>query len=694
MNANHLPIDPLTDYELTNYQVTNPFYTMPDDLKSILERYSSAAIIQMAACYGVAPKGQKLKGPMINSLVKVLSERPIIESMVTHLSKGERAALDAVLRREGRAPVTQIRGDLLRLKLVDREYEITFGKYSRTAPTPRNPQSRRVEDLLAGLMLRGLIFSVEEPTDPKRGVYDNATKLDFDQQFVNVFIPDVIRPYLPAPAPLPELAKPTATNVATVQESSARTFQRDLYLYWSFVRAHPVTLTAKGEIHKRTLVELNNALLVHDEIPKGVGEQQVPRLRFMRGLLQTLNLLTLTSNYTELNATELDQFFSLSPAERVQRVYTQWLDGTFFNELLFLPRDQQPTQPALVPAPPQIINARRSLIAQIRQLTPYLQSRGAPGEPIEWVSTAQLIDHLFEYDREFLLPRVTNRSMYYGYTPQHAYSGHNAQGWVFPAVRDAQHGWQTVETVFIHGLLSGPLHWQGLIDLGWIGERSGPPTAFRLTALGAWLLGLGPQPEIRAEGGRVIVQPNLHIVALDPVNDATLVTLDRFADRLSAERAVEYQLTRASVYRGQQQGWDVPRIKDFLRQQTNTDVPGNVARTLDEWQTLHERIVIRPHVALAHGSPAALDLLQNDNHSAAVIVARPQPDVTLAQATSAIKPLTSVLASTRRAAADHAPTERARQLDCDRRRRHDRVCHPRAQFVFARAFSGHRQPDR
>ena len=214
---------------------------------------------------------------------------------------------------------------------------------------------------------------------------------------------------------------------------------------------------------------------------------------------------------------------------------------------------------------------------------------------------------------------------------------------MFPGVYDAKQGWQKVETPFIRGLISGPLYWQGLIDLGWATDRSGEPTAFRLTALGAWLLGLGPQPEIRAEGGRVIVQPNLHIVALDPVNDATLVTLDRFAERLSAERAVEYQLTRASMYRGQQQGWDVPRVKEFLRQQTNADLPGNVARTLDEWQTLHERIIIRPHVALAHGSPAALDTLLNDKATQSLISERPQPDVALAAGQSAIKPLVQVL---------------------------------------------------
>jgi hypothetical protein len=604
---------------------------MTNDLKSTLERYSSAAITLLAAYQGVAPKGQKLKGPMIESLVRVLSERQTIERSVAALSKGERAVLDALLRRGGRAPVAQIRGELVRLKLIDREYEIAFGKYVRNTPTPRKPQSRRLEDLLAGLTLHGLVFSAEDQADSKRGAYDNSAKCDLDQQLINVFIPDVIRPYLPAPAPLPEPAAPKAVVVQTAQDSSARAFQRDLYLYWSSVRSRPVGLTAKGEVQKRALVDLNNALLMRDEIPKGVGELQLPRLRFMRGLLHALNLLTIKA-YREVQATEHDDFFSLTPAERVQRVYTQWLDGNFFNELLFLPRDAQPTQPPLLPAPVQIVAARRSVIEHLRRL-----------KPIAWVAFEQLIDQLAEDDREFLVPRATGRSTYYGYTPPHQYGGHNAIGWIFPGVSDVKQGWQKVETPFIRGLICGPLYWQGLIDLGWTGERAGEPTACRLTALGAWLLGLGPQPEIRAEGGRVIVQPNLHIVALDPVNDATLVTLDRFAERLSAERAVEYQLTRASVYRGQQQGWGVPRLTEFLRQQTNADLPGNVARTLDEWQTLHERIVIRPHVALAHGSPAALDALVHDGKSAALIVARPQPDVALARATASIKPLTQVL---------------------------------------------------
>ena len=175
--------------------------------------------------------------------------------------------------------------------------------------------------------------------------------------------------------------------------------------------------------------------------------------------------------------------------------------------------------------------------------------------------------------------------------------------------------------------VTGPLHWLGLVDTAALPGALGRPSAFRLTDMGRWVLDLGPPPAIQAEGGRVIVQPNLHIVALDPVADATLVELDQFAERLSAERAVEYRLTRASVYAGQQAGWDVPRIKTYLRGHTRAELPGNVERTLDEWQAQHERIILRTGVSLAHGPAGLFDALLADPSSQPLVAGRPAPEV-------------------------------------------------------------------
>jgi hypothetical protein len=103
--------------------------------------------------------------------------------------------------------------------------------------------------------------------------------------------------------------------------------------------------------------------------------------------------------------------------------------------------------------------------------------------------------------------------------------------------------------------------------------------------------------------------------------------LDRFAERLSAERAVEYRLTRASVYTGQLTGWDAARIKSTLEQYSGAELPANVARTLEEWQTQHERIVIHPKVTLMHGDAKLIEQLEKEMKGA--ITMRPMPDVAL-----------------------------------------------------------------
>jgi hypothetical protein len=110
------------------------------------------------------------------------------------------------------------------------------------------------------------------------------------------------------------------------------------------------------------------------------------------------------------------------------------------------------------------------------------------------------------------------------------------------------------------------------------------------------------------ERGRVVIQPNFELFALDPISDQSLSRLDEFAERMSAERAIKYRLTRASVYRAQKTGWTATRIIDTLNelcQPAGADsfadappLPQNVVRTLQEWQGLYERITIHRRVGL------------------------------------------------------------------------------------------------
>lgn len=588
---------------------------MSDDLKSLLNAYTSAALTTMHAFHDLTLKGPRPKNKMVTELSKALAERDRIVQSWNDLSQAERALVEGLLQREGEASVRTLRESLARQGLIDKEAKVE--RYGPSKLNPRAENSRRFDDILARLTLRGLVFAATDPDTP----YPNSPGYqpplrDFDRPPTTVFIPDAIRRHLPQPPPAPAIIS-TPIRVVHQREASARIFQRDVYLYWSFIRQQPLTLTAKDEPHKSLLKEVSATLLTREELGKGEGELDHPRLRFVRLMLTALGLSTITADHV-MEVKESADFFARAPADRVKQCFDAWRAGHFFNELVMLPRNQRPAKigPLFLAADDVTLNARRMVLKQIENLWTG-----------EWIAFETLLEQMRERHYEFLFRRPTPLPYNAYYAPHPYFAMNNRMGADFPNIRTDEDGWDKVEAPFIRGVVLGPLYWMGLADLGWPAKETETPAAFRLTPLGLWVLGLGSRPEIASEGGRVIVQPNLHIIALDPVNDATLVTLDHFAERLSAERAVEYRLTRASLYAGQQNGWDAARIKEFLKSQTGAELPGNVARTLDEWQAQHERIVLRPHVALAHGTANALDELMRDPQAQAFIAARPAPDV-------------------------------------------------------------------
>jgi hypothetical protein len=408
-------------------------------------------------------------------------------------------------------------------------------------------------------------------------------------------------------------------------EGSARAFQRDIYFYWSAVRANPLSLTREGRLYKRDLRLINAALLQQQEIgPK--NELDVPRLIFMRRLLTNLGLLIHVGS--AIQATERPALLAQTPGERIQLTFTRWRNGTFWNEILSIPNlTVRGVDSRLTLAPRQIVEARAKVLDHIAEMQK-TQRQGT-----HWTSISRLIEHIRTNDYEFLLPReyLPFQSTYYrtyqNYlshaSPYISYG--NEMGWSFsPPFEDEQEGWQAVEAGFIRAILLEPLHWMGLLDLGYLASdiiggnigddnrgdesQSTAPVAYRLTPVGAWALGVGPEVDMPEEKGKVVVQPNFELFALDPISDLTLAELDEFAERVNAERAIKYRLTRASIYRAQKKGWTTERIIDVLRglsQDTSPDLAGsgrpvelhtlpqNIVRTLQEWQGLHERVTIR-----------------------------------------------------------------------------------------------------
>jgi hypothetical protein len=458
------------------------------------------------------------------------------------------------------------------------------------------------------------------------------TKIYYDN-VATLYIPDQVLKYLPA-LPVPHTPEQQISERLVVRESSARAFQRDLYFYWSTAHTTPLSLTKEDRLYRRDLRLVNNALLNPEDI-EGKDEPDCPRLLFLRLLLSEMGVVQ--ESKRTLNGTNHPSFLEQPPEERIKGTFERWRESTFWNELLSVDAIHVlGISSRLEAAPEAIARARQCVLEHMAELhRAGIDEHPDLPAPDRWVPIDQLIDSLRIADYGFLFPRDFRPSVsyyytYYGYTsvrsPYISYG--NEMGWsISPRFEDEAEGWEVVEVGFIRAMLSEPLYWMGLVDLGYAGDRL---VAYRLTSAGEWMLGVGRQPQIPQGTGKVIVQPNFEMFALDPISDLTLSRLDEFADRINAERAIKYRLTRESVYRAQRRGWTSARILNTLDEMSDTPLPQNIVRTLEEWQTIHERIKIhRKRSVLQATDGDLLDRLIAVPDIGAHLVSRPDTTVAL-----------------------------------------------------------------
>jgi hypothetical protein len=153
--------------------------------------------------------------------------------------------------------------------------------------------------------------------------------------------------------------------------------------------------------------------------------------------------------------------------------------------------------------------------------------------------------------------------------------------------------WDEVEGALICYLITKPLTWLGLIDLGTDQGPASlpPPSTFRLKQAGATLLGLvAPSPE--PEPGPLALRTDFTVSA-PPARRYERFQLARVADWVHTGDPFIYRLTPTSLERARRQGIPVARVLEFLSQVTDSPVPRSVEMALTRWDT--------------HGSEARLE---------------------------------------------------------------------------------------
>ncbi len=600
----------------------------PPNLAAALEDFNAAdlgAVLNRAGVLQI-PKTRHEK---IQLWLTLVGDPQRIQRALAKLTPAQRRVLEMLQMAGGEMRTDRLRGRMVRSGVASAQTEPIYGYRTTAQPAKPSPSLPSFAELLEELLRAGLVW-----THTLRENQPGNAKLSFDGgRFV--YIPQEVARHLPPP-PLQISSSP---QIAQTLEGSARTCQRDLYLLWSAAREMPLHLVNSGLLRIGDLKRVASQLLVTEPVVSGSKEYDHRRILFLRRLATALDMLRIGSSSNQVEGQPAPSFIAETPSQRVRLSYLRWRDGAWWNELVAtLPSSVLPPVHVLVGATPDpVTSARQTVVETLALLTRHTEQK-AP-KRAAWIAVADICDYLRDRNDEFLLSNtaVDQRSRSYGYYSMALLASryeYNNLGWSWPQyARDEQLGWKGVEQPFIKAVLTEGLYWLGLVDLGYT-ERVTPQggsapdnvAAVRLTEMGRWLLLDESQPEIPEESGRVVVQPNFRIFAFDPISDRVLARLDSFATRRNAERAIEYELSRETLYRAQLAGQNAAQVQHWLEQVTGAALPQNVARSLAEWQTAFERITVRSRVGwLEAAAPELIDVLLHDARWSKAIVKRVTP---------------------------------------------------------------------
>jgi hypothetical protein len=260
---------------------------------------------------------------------------------------------------------------------------------------------------------------------------------------------------------------------------------------------------------------------------------------------------------------------------QVRALAEAWRSTPLFNELWYTP--------GLVPEPTGWQND--PLLARQVVLT-FLEM-----VPAGWWPVDDLIALVKEEEPDFQRPAGDYDSWYI----RDAASGDYLRGF---------ESWDRVDGAVLRFILSGPMHWLGLTDLGDDGALC------RLTPYGRALCGSADWPDPPEERPPLTLQPDGTALAPRQLSRYERFQLARITEWEAAGDPYRYRLTAAGLRRAAGQDVPVNAIRAFLRRTTNDRVPPAVLKLLEQWEHSQDAEVwLERAVILRTSNPELLQTL-------------------------------------------------------------------------------------
>ena len=313
----------------------------------------------------------------------------------------------------------------------------------------------------------------------------------------------------------------------------------------------------------------------------------VERVDFALRLLGFMGLVEIAPGKPVRAADEdLMDFLKLSPAQRLAPLINAWLGIDTWTEFDRLAARRPPIVLRRMGAGhissyshllAELAGARAGLVHQIRQAPPGV-----------WSEVSALAARA----------RALN-------SPQNMVFPISAAGWYpdwnkrRPNLTQAR-DWEAIYGPFVEAVLTGPMHWLGLVELAYSKEQL---RAFRLSPLGAFVFRqtetykLPPAPQ--AGHALTFGSEGSLILRAEQAGSDLLTLVSVLGDLESGARGeLHYSVSAAGASRAFEAGWDTDQILAALRRAAGSAPPRALAERLRGWRESFGSVQIYARVAL------------------------------------------------------------------------------------------------
>ena len=419
------------------------------------------------------------------------------------------------------------------------------------------------------------------PISPVEGLwYKGFISRAFDQEgeetYEFAFVPPELQVHLPALPTVPSSITLESVSASIEPHSAGDFFLDDACTLLTYLQNEQLRRSFDESWpahHKARLIQQ-----LRDPDPA--------RLALLHHLTQSLGWLRVTDSLllrpepgrvtTWLQSSAIQQRWALAEA---------WRDDPTWNDLFQVP-SLQPVDTGAWRNDPLL--ARMAIVGHLGACT-----------PATWYEISGFIAAVKQADADFQRPAGD-------YTTWYIRSGASS------AYLSGFESWDEVEGALIHYLITGPLAWLGLVDLG-TDTMHEPVTAFRLTPAGAAFVGL-TRPPSESEPVSLTLRPDF-TVRVPATQRYDRFQVARVADWVCSGDEYVYRLTPASLKRARRHGIPVTRVLEFLVQVTGSPTPRSVEAALTRWEARGTEAWLEPALVLRLSSEELLAQLISSPHT-------------------------------------------------------------------------------